>query len=412
VPLGFAAALAVAAVSRIDPVLPLSRAAEGAAALALSLGARDVAHGHGAAAVMSAAAALGVLCSWTMAGAPRRRVGWLGCVAVATGWAGLTHAVWSLSAIELPVAVPLASAVAGASVAGVARKLVRLRSYARLCTGFGSIVSPTVLKQLADDPTSVALHGERRDVTILVAGIRGFDRLADRLPPLEIVALVQDWLTPAAEIVLDRGGTLDECPGGRLVAFFGAPVAWPDHGARACSAALAIRARVRELNAEWRRHGLRTIDVGIGLASGPATVGDVGADERFRYGVVGAPVGLAGRIMECSADWGVAIAAAERVAVSASERFAFREIDLAPVGRDAQPVRVFELAGRTVDAVVSRPFLVPYESALAAYRAGDLLRAERLFHQAKWTRPADGPCTLWLKRIAVERASAQRSRGA
>jgi adenylate cyclase len=308
----------------------------------------------------------------------------------------------------LPAAAGLAVAVAaGVLVARHARR----RNAARIRTSFAPIVSSAVLARLVDDPQAVALWGERREVTVLVAGIRGLDRIADRLSPLEIVALVQDWLTPVSEIVLDRGATLDKCLGDRLVAFFGAPVAWSDHAARACDAALAIRSRLRELNAAWRRHGLRTIDVGIGLGTGPVTVGDIGADERFHYGAVGTAVSLASRIEERTSDWGVSIAAAESVAIAASPRFAFREIDEVAVMRDAAPVRVFELAGRTVDAVSSRPFLEPYEGGLLAYRAGDFQRAERLFRQAKWARPADGPCALWLQRIADRRGELHRARG-
>jgi hypothetical protein len=137
----------------------------------------------------------------------------------------------------------------------------------------------------------------------------------------------------------------------------------------------------------------------------------MGADDRFRYTAAGPAVALASGIEGRAEEWGVSIAVAEPVAARASARFAFREIDETSLdgGRDA--VRVFELAGRAVDGVSARSFLDPYERALTAYRAGALIRAERLFCQAKWSRPADGPCTLWLQRIAVERAGAQRARG-
>jgi len=413
VSLGVVAATTAAALSRLDPLRSLVRSAENAVALAVFArdGMPELGAGTGLV-VVSAGAGLGAACSWIMVAAPRRRTGWLGCVGVLVAYSACAHLLWTRSVSYLPVAVPLVGGLVGAAASGGVRKLTRRHAFARVRTRFGPIVSPAVLKQLADDPGGIALHGERREMTVLFAGIRGFDRLADSLGPIEIVALLQDWVTPMTDLVLDRGGTLDTCRGDRLMAFFGAPVPWADHVERACGAALAIRARLVELNAEWRRHGLRTIEVGIGLGTGLVTVGDMGADDRFDYTVVGPAVKAASRLERLTADYGVTIAVAEPVASGASARFAFREIDAVSLAPNAEPVRVFELAGRAVDAVNSRAFLERFDSALAAYRAGDLLRAERLFRQANWTRPTDGPSALYLRRIALARARGPQARGA
>src|SRR5208282_711499 len=113
------------------------------------------------------------------------------------------------------------------------------------------------------------LGGEKRELTVLFSDIRGFTSLSERLAPEQLVHLLNDYLTPMTDVVFENGGTLDKYMGDAIMAFFGAPVAQPDHALRACRAACQMLERLETLNVRWAADGLPPIAIGIGINTGP-----------------------------------------------------------------------------------------------------------------------------------------------
>lgn len=154
-------------------------------------------------------------------------------------------------------------------------------------------VAPEVVREIERSGFRPALGGEARDVTVLFADLRGFTGLSEALPPDELVALLNALFDAfGAEIMTERG-TIDKFIGDAVMAFWNAPLPLPDHPARAVAAALRIRAALRRINSTRAGSPLR---LAIGIATGPASVGNIGSKNRFNYSVVGETVNLAARV--------------------------------------------------------------------------------------------------------------------
>jgi len=125
--------------------------------------------------------------------------------------------------------------------------------------------------------------------------MRGFTTLSETAAPEEVVALLNRYFTCQTEIVFKHGGTLDKFIGDAIMAFWGAPTAYPDHAQRAVLAALDMSAALDELRGELGSLGA-SLDIGIGLHTGSAVVGFIGSDERLDYTAIGDTVNCASRI--------------------------------------------------------------------------------------------------------------------
>jgi adenylate cyclase len=164
--------------------------------------------------------------------------------------------------------------------------------------------SPAVVERIIHDP-DVAERGmsaEEGDITVLFADITSFTSLAERLAPREVVEVLNQIFERLTEEVFALEGTLDKFRGDGMMAFFGAPLAMPDHAARAVECALRMQARLAELNAEST--STRDFAMRIGINSGPVVVGDIGSPQRKDYTVIGDVVNTASRLESSIAEPG------------------------------------------------------------------------------------------------------------
>ena len=161
---------------------------------------------------------------------------------------------------------------------------------------FGRYLSEEVVASLLETPEGLALGGEKREVTLLFADLRGFTAMADRYTPEQVVRLLNNYLGTMADIITAHQGTIDEFIGDAILALFGAPVARPDDAERAAACAVAMQLAMEDVNAFNRREGLPEVKMGIAVNTGDVVVGNIGSQTRAKYGVVGTHVNLAGRI--------------------------------------------------------------------------------------------------------------------
>jgi class 3 adenylate cyclase len=157
---------------------------------------------------------------------------------------------------------------------------------------FGRYVSDDVVTQLLDTPDGLQLAGERRDLTLLFADIRGFSRLSQQLPPEQLVSVLNSYLEVAVERILARGGTINEILGDGLLVYFGAPIADPASAEHAVAAAIELQLAMAELNLHHRAIGLPELAIGIAVHTGEAVVGSIGSRRRSKYAAVGPNVNL------------------------------------------------------------------------------------------------------------------------
>jgi adenylate cyclase len=195
---------------------------------------------------------------------------------------------------------------------------------------FARYVAPSYLDAIEKDPASLRLGGVDREMTILFLDIAGFTTLSEKLSPTEVVEFLNVFLGRLSEDILIEGGTIDKYIGDSIMAFWNAPIPMQDHAARACRAALRIRATLNDLNEtdafrfRQRPEPLPDVAIRIGINTGEALVGNMGSSRRFNYSVVGDTVNVASRVEGRAKSLAVDVVVTETV-VDAARGFAVLE---------------------------------------------------------------------------------------
>lgn len=226
-------------------------------------------------------------------------------------------------------------------------------------SAFGYYLSPHMVEQLASSPEKLVLGGEERRMTILFSDVRGFTTISEHYEddPQGLTRLMNRFLTPLTNAIIERKGTIDKYIGDAIMAFWNAPVDDHEQEANACEAALEMLSRADTLNGELKREAetnggvYMPLRIGIGLNTGPCVVGNMGSDFRFNYSVLGDTVNLASRLEGRTKDYRIPVVIGSRTAQGAKQKFAVMEIDLIMVKGKKQPEAVFTVLGRSeIDA--------------------------------------------------------------
>ena len=223
---------------------------------------------------------------------------------------------------------------------------------ARVRGAFGMYLSPALVEQLASDPEQLKLGGEMKDISIMFCDVRGFTSISELYDPEGLTQLINKFLTPMTQVIMDRMGTIDKYMGDCIMAFWNAPVDVPTHVAEACNSALTMFEKLEELNTELEQEAIsnnkefRPLKIGIGLNTGSCCVGNMGSSQRFDYSILGDDVNLCSRLEGQSKGYGVDIVISETTKIAAPE-FATIELDLIQVKGKTVPVRIFALIGNS-----------------------------------------------------------------
>ncbi|HEV8471494.1 MAG TPA: adenylate/guanylate cyclase domain-containing protein [Methylomirabilota bacterium] len=218
-----------------------------------------------------------------------------------------------------------------------------LRQREVIRNAFGRYVSPEVAQAVLDSPDGLRLGGRKREITVLMSDLRGYTRFAEHGDPAGVMEVLNDYLGRMADIVIEHGGTINEFIGDAIFAVFGAPIEHVDHAERAAATALAMQAAMETLNESNAARGRPRFEMGIGINTGEAVVGNIGSEQRTKYAVVGAAVNLAARVEGCTVG-------GQTLMTESTVRYLGPLADVAPPfhaelkGLDA-PVALYELRG-------------------------------------------------------------------
>lgn len=277
--------------------------------------------------------------------AARRRPGpGLASATAAAAVAGLLLAntvAWTVSGLALPLAAPLLAVLglyAGLLAFGQLAEAWKRR---RLALLFGEYLPPELVEQMARDPARYSMAPRGAELTVLFSDVRGFTSFSEKLPPPELAALMNRYLTVMTEIVRAHGGTLDKYIGDAIMAFWGAPRPDAAHAEHAVDAALAMQAALPALNAEFAARGWPAIRVTIGVNTGPVVVGDMGSRHRRAYTVMGDVVNVASRLQELSGKLEEPVLIGAATAAQQPPRRRCRPVAEVPIRGREQALAVF-----------------------------------------------------------------------
>ena len=245
---------------------------------------------------------------------------------------------------------------------------------------FQFYLSPHVIEHIIDDPSMLRLGGERKEISSFFSDLAGFTSISESLSPEDLVHLLNDYLSEMTDIILETGGTLDKYEGDAIIAFWNAPVDQPDHAFRAARAAVECQKKLAEIREAIKAEFGHELYMRIGINSGQAVVGNMGAENRFDYTAMGDTVNLASRLEGACKQYHVPILMGETTYEHIKDVFAVREIDLIRVIGKKKPVHVYEPVGEkeTISSDKIKAIQIFHEG-LAAYRKRDWTKALDLF---------------------------------
>jgi adenylate cyclase len=279
-------------------------------------------------------------------------------------------------------------------VFSVLRHLQTEREQRWIRKAFSSYVSPKLVRELVENPDHLRLTGERRELTCLFTDLEGFTSLIERSEPTVILPVLNAYLDGMIRIAFAHDGTVDKIVGDALHIIFGAPIALPDHGARAVACALDLDRFAQRFAEDQRRAGIPFGRTRIGVNSGIATVGNFGGEMRFDYTAHGDVVNTAARLEGANKALGT------RICISGTT------VALCP-GFSGRPAGALVLKGKSEATEVFEPLppdrmngesLALYLTAFERMRAGDACARDALAQVLKLD-PGDPLAAFHLRRL-------------
>jgi adenylate cyclase len=244
-------------------------------------------------------------------------------------------------------------------------------------TAFSHYVAPSLLSRIESNRHALKLGGELRQLSVMFSDIRSFTTISESLPPTQLVAMLNTLFGAMGTRITDNYGTIDKFIGDAIMAFWNAPLDVLDHARRSCLAALGMRQALAELNASdafhLRRDGrpFGTIDMGIGISSGEALVGNLGLESRFDYSCIGDTVNVASRVEGACKPVGYDIVVAESTRAEAADLAFLEAGSVALKGKSSrEPIHILVGDAETAQSAAFRALREAHGRALAELRAG------------------------------------------
>lgn len=258
----------------------------------------------------------------------------------------------------------------------VADLMRRDRQRREIKLAFAQYLSPALVNKISRNPALLKLGGERKELTILFADLRGFTSVSEALKdePEKLTSIVNAILTPLTDIVLEHQGTVDKYMGDCIMAFWNAPLDVENHADQAVKAAVAMVETMPKINeALLQQFGHSGFRLGVGVNSGGVIVGNLGSNSRFDYSVLGDAVNLAARLEGQSKTYGVDVIIGDDTYKRVTDQeLCLLQIDEMRVKGKAEPVKIYTPVSRAPEADVQA-----HARVLEAYQYGEFRQAQR-----------------------------------
>jgi len=265
---------------------------------------------------------------------------------------------------------------------------------------FSHYVPEKVVAEILADPDKLKLGGEERIVTVLFSDVEGFTTISEKLTPVQLVHLLNEYLTEMSEIVLSNNGIIDKYEGDAIMAEFGVPVPYDNHGYMACKTALEMQRKLSELREKWETENRPLLTARIGINTGEVIVGNMGSRNVFDYTVVGDHVNLGSRLEGANKFYGTRVMISEFTHEHVKEDFYTRMLDMIRVMGKEEPRKVYELIAFKTDTLDDQvlEMLNYFDRGTQYYRSRMWDKAIHCFEHCLKLRDEDIPSHIYRRR--------------
>ena len=327
-----------------------------------------------------------------------------------------THILW-------PVVTPACAGLSTTFVGLGVMLIVEQKAKGRLKGMFGSYVSSDLVDQMVESGKEPSLGGEETQITAFFSDVQAFSSFSELLGPTGLVDLMNEYLTAMTNILQEERGTLDKYIGDAIVGMYGAPIPMDDHAYQSVRTALLMQARQLELREKWSKeedkwgachHLVSRMQTRIGCNTGTATVGNMGALDRFNYTMMGDMVNLAARCESGAKAYGAYIMITKETkdaAIPTKDDIAYRYLDKIVVKGRTQPVAMYEPTGFKNDLTQeTQDCLDCFQQGIDKFLLQDWNGALKMFEKAKGFEPnkpgvtpgvKDNPSMILIDRCQV-----------
>ncbi|RPJ09597.1 MAG: CHASE2 domain-containing protein [Spirochaetaceae bacterium] len=311
--------------------------------------------------------------------------------------------IFITTGMYVPAVPPILAVVFTFIVFTVVNFLQTAREKTFIRNAFSHYLSKDVITELIADPSKLKLGGDEKTLTAMFTDIKGFSTFSEVLTPINLVSLLNDYLTGMSNIILEIGGTIDKYIGDAIVSFFGAPVPRANHAELACMAAVRMHKAESMLNERFlaEKKSPTPLFTRMGIHTGEMVVGNMGTANKLNYTIMGNHVNFASRLEGVNKHYGTAILVSENTILNAGQSLLARKLDRVQVIGIKKPVQIFELVDEKKDA---RPEVFEaveiFHAGLDLYLNREWDKARAKFRDVQMLKPADPPSELFLKRCA------------
>ena len=209
---------------------------------------------------------------------------------------------------------------------------------------FEHYLAPDMVAKLQKDPGLLKLGGEKRNMTFLFSDIRGFTPISEKYKgnPEGLTRLINRFLTRMTDVIIANGGTIDKFMGDCIMAFWNAPITNKNHATLAVKSAIEMQRELKILNKELKKEKLPAINIGIGINTGEALVGNMGSEQRFDYSVIGDDVNLASRLESSSKELGNTLVVGHNTKTQ-TKGFKYKSLGQIKVKGKSQKIKVYTI---------------------------------------------------------------------
>jgi adenylate cyclase len=257
---------------------------------------------------------------------------------------GFTYHMFVNEGILINVIFPLLALVTVTFSSIIVSYFLEMRQKEMIKGKFASKVSKAVMEDIIKSSDGDVLAGKEKEVTIFFSDVRGFTSISEAMPSAHhLIQYLNQYMDPMVEIILETNGTIDKFIGDAIMAYWNAPQDVPDHADKALQATIAQLRGLVPLNEKLAAEGKPPIDIGIGLNTGVATVGEMGSTGRSDYTVIGDPINLGSRLESLCKSYGARIIMSEFTKDKLTGTYMVKELDMVRVKGKKEPVTIYEV---------------------------------------------------------------------